>query len=326
MSVHFCGDDNTAELVLRTIISVKQLSIYGAVADMCDELACRISGRPDRTGELVAQDNPEIMVIPTELSTTNKSPRTGDDVQGNLLQNYEQKFAKSSIDQTVLECRYHEDRGEETVFHDPRRCGTGQTGRLMSRVYCTSRHRSIQSKRMDPWEHEDRSSLEVAVSHHQGRCGNRDHDRIPIWCWNQFLGSDREWNKYVTELTEETQDDHIGYVGECTGKPLAKARPKQTSMATTSSSTATLPHHLRVWIEGGTRSVRQELFRSVKKKDKSGCFDTILQYFEKKTEQSNSESWHRCFVQNLRLLTLSYLQKRRRTKEETRVLCGSTLC
>ena len=85
--------DNTAELVLRTIITVNQLSIYGAVADMCDELACRISGRPDRTGELVAQDNPEIMVIPTELSTTNKSPRTGDDVQGNLLQNYEQKNA-----------------------------------------------------------------------------------------------------------------------------------------------------------------------------------------------------------------------------------------
>ena len=44
LSVHLCGDDNTAELVLRTIISVNQLSIYGAAADMCDELACRISG------------------------------------------------------------------------------------------------------------------------------------------------------------------------------------------------------------------------------------------------------------------------------------------
>ena len=33
----------------------------------------------------------------------------------------------------------------------------------------------------------------------------------------------------------------------------------------------------------------------------SNCFDTILQYFEKKTDQSKSESCHRCFVQNLRL-------------------------
>ena len=37
LSFHFCGDDNTAELVLRMIVSVNQLSIYGAVADMCDE-------------------------------------------------------------------------------------------------------------------------------------------------------------------------------------------------------------------------------------------------------------------------------------------------
>ena len=25
-------------------------------------------------------------------------------------------------------------------------------------------------------------------------------------------------NKYVTEMTEETQDDHNDYIGECTGK------------------------------------------------------------------------------------------------------------
>ena len=41
--LYICGDDNTAELVLRTTISVNQLSIYGAAADMCDELAWRLS-------------------------------------------------------------------------------------------------------------------------------------------------------------------------------------------------------------------------------------------------------------------------------------------
>ena len=44
ISIHLCGDDKTAELVLRTIISANQLSIYGAVADTCDKLAGRISG------------------------------------------------------------------------------------------------------------------------------------------------------------------------------------------------------------------------------------------------------------------------------------------
>ena len=39
----------------------------------------------------------------------------------------------------------------------------------------------------------------------------------------------------------------------------------------------------------------------------SDCFDTILEHVEKKTEQSNSGSWHRCFVQNLRLLSIGQL-------------------
>ena len=79
-SIHFNGSDDTVEVVFRTNISVNQLSIYGAVADMCDELDCRISGSSERSGELVAQNNLETMVMPTELSTTNKTPRTNDNV------------------------------------------------------------------------------------------------------------------------------------------------------------------------------------------------------------------------------------------------------
>ena len=172
LSIHFCGDDKAAELVLRTNISVNQLSIYGAVADTCDELACRISGCSERTGEFAAQDNPETMVIPTELSATNKSPRTDDKVQGNLLHDY----------------GYHEDRGEGTVFHDPRRCGPEQIGRLMSRVYFTSRQRSIQSKRTDPWEHEDRSSFGGGSQSSSRPLRNRVHDRIPRLVMELVLG------------------------------------------------------------------------------------------------------------------------------------------
>ena len=63
------------------------------------------------------------------------------------------------------------------------------------------------------------------------------------------LGHDRERNnKYVTEMTEETQDDHIDYIGESTGKLVAKARPKQAVTPTT-FSTATLPYDQRDWID-----------------------------------------------------------------------------
>ena len=73
---------------------------------------------------------------------------------------------------------------------------------------------------------------------------------------NSFCDGTRSWvmivngiNKYVTEMAEETQDDHIDYIGESTGNPVAKARPKRKSMPTTSCSTTTLPYHLRVWID-----------------------------------------------------------------------------
>ena len=93
--------------------------------------------------------------------------------------------------------------------------------------------------------------------------------------------------KYVTEVTEETQEDHIDYIGDCTGKPVAKARPKQTSMPTTSSQTVTLPHHLREWIDIEPSKYDKSCFEESKKMIRLLRHDPY--YFEKKTEQSNSK-------------------------------------
>ena len=43
MSIHYCGDHETAALIFRTIITVNQLSMYGAVADWFKELVQRIA-------------------------------------------------------------------------------------------------------------------------------------------------------------------------------------------------------------------------------------------------------------------------------------------
>ena len=37
LSMQYCADSGTIETVFRTIISVNQLSLYGAVAEMCEE-------------------------------------------------------------------------------------------------------------------------------------------------------------------------------------------------------------------------------------------------------------------------------------------------
>ena len=47
LSTHLCADGDTVETVFRTIISVNQLSIYGAVSDLCDEY----KNLPSKNGE-----------------------------------------------------------------------------------------------------------------------------------------------------------------------------------------------------------------------------------------------------------------------------------
>ena len=48
LSIHFCADEGTIETVFRTVISVNQVSIYGAVSDLCEEYSSckRRTGRP----------------------------------------------------------------------------------------------------------------------------------------------------------------------------------------------------------------------------------------------------------------------------------------
>ena len=53
LSIHFCADGETVETVFRTMISVNQLNIYGAVVDLCEEYkACQArTGRPVVEGQ-----------------------------------------------------------------------------------------------------------------------------------------------------------------------------------------------------------------------------------------------------------------------------------
>ena len=72
LSIHFCADGDTIETVFRTIVSVNQLSIYGAVSDLCDECrACQANtGRP----VLAGQSNP--LFEPASLLMTTPTPST----------------------------------------------------------------------------------------------------------------------------------------------------------------------------------------------------------------------------------------------------------
>ena len=53
LSIHYCADSGTIETVFRTIISVNQLSLYGAVAEVKNVTLAMIE-----QGDLLWKDNP----------------------------------------------------------------------------------------------------------------------------------------------------------------------------------------------------------------------------------------------------------------------------
>ena len=89
-SIHFNGSNETIELLLRTIISAKQLSVYGAMADLYKEL----TKDSETSVKLEAPDHLETMQIPDGLHTNEQQ-------QGDLVPDYERRFEQLSDDQKL---------------------------------------------------------------------------------------------------------------------------------------------------------------------------------------------------------------------------------
>ena len=91
LPIHYCADFETIETVFRTIISVTQLSLYGAVAEMCDEYeSCH-----DRTGRPVVrgQSSPSFV---TSVIKTNILLNDDPAHKEFLLQRYRERIVKLS--------------------------------------------------------------------------------------------------------------------------------------------------------------------------------------------------------------------------------------
>ena len=93
-SIHFNGSEETVEINFRSAIFVNQLSIYGAVADVCNELAP--DSRKQAEGEVWGS-----MVVPTEFPNANAISQTDSSAQANLLREDEQKLAELPDDQKL---------------------------------------------------------------------------------------------------------------------------------------------------------------------------------------------------------------------------------
>ena len=72
LSIHYCADQATIETIFRKIVSANQLSLYGAVANMCEEYESfhDRSGQPDKVmGQSIV-----LSEIKTEVPLENDDP------------------------------------------------------------------------------------------------------------------------------------------------------------------------------------------------------------------------------------------------------------
>ena len=90
LSIHFCADQGTIETVFRTIISVNQLSIYGAVSDLCEEYRnCQA-----RTGRLVMAEQSDPHFAPADSLIMTPTPSIEIPAQEHLLQKHKERVEK----------------------------------------------------------------------------------------------------------------------------------------------------------------------------------------------------------------------------------------
>ena len=85
-NIHFSGGEENIDLFLRMVISANQLSVCGAVADLCIELSEDFRA----SGKLEASDHLETMEMLTGPSIA--GTRTCAQQHGNVVQGDERKF------------------------------------------------------------------------------------------------------------------------------------------------------------------------------------------------------------------------------------------
>ena len=89
-SFHFCADGDSIKTVFRTIISVIQLRIYGAVSDLCDDY----SSCQARTGRPVVAEQSDPLFAPANLLIMTPRPSIEIPAQEIELQKYKERVEK----------------------------------------------------------------------------------------------------------------------------------------------------------------------------------------------------------------------------------------
>ena len=204
LSIHCCADLETITTVLRKSTSVNQLSLYGAVAEMCEEYESYHAGRPVVGGQ--SSSSFVQNVINTNVPLNNDDPthkelplqRYGELIEKLSQQDKLSKFCMDAGFLTVVKV------GQYFMTKD-----TEEFSQFTYAVVCREYTLPRDEDKFEPKGCKIGPVLEIATSDLQGKYGveirieamNKDHS-------HSWVTISHGLNKLVTNLNNNKQDDN----------------------------------------------------------------------------------------------------------------------
>ena len=255
MSIHFTADQDTVDTIYRIILSVNQLSVYGAVAALCEEF----EDHQDRTGQPVILVDNQLIVLgefKAETPVHDEDPRNDQRIWQQYVQQIESlspenrlsKFCKEAGFMRVVEV------GQYFVTKD-----TGDFRQFQSvacRAYTLPRDdQTSQPKGWIQGNMRIGPVLEVTTSFQHFKYGIE----IRIWSMNQ--DNSHSWVrisygtvKYVNDSIEDNTENPADPQEEeslqtSSSMVAARSKAKAKPQSRESAGTTTIPLRERRWID-----------------------------------------------------------------------------
>ena len=251
LSIHFAADHETIETIFRIIVSANQLSLYGAVANMCEEFEFH----QDRSGQPDVLMGQSIVLgeIKTEIPLQNENSSNHQILWQQYMERIESLSPESKVSRFCMEAGFVHvvEVGQYFMTKD-----TGDFRQFRSvacREYTLPRDDpASQSKGWIQGNMRIGPVLEVTTSFQYGKQG------IQIRIWSVGQDNSQSWvrisygtNKYVIDSnhnnTEIPADPHEDQVPQTSVKVVAarskaKAKPQKRELVDTPSI---IPMHER---------------------------------------------------------------------------------
>ena len=253
LSIHFAADRDTIDTIYRTILSVNQLSVYGAVAAVCEEFESYQdgSGKP----EILLGQSIVLGEVKAEAPLQNENPMNDQIIWQQYIQQVESLSPENKVS------KFCKEAGFMRVVEVGQYFVTRNASEFLHTVAC----REYTLPRDDPASQPKGwiqgimrigPVLEVTTSFQHFKYGIE----IRIWSVNQ--DNSQSWVrisygtvKYVvdsiqdnTEIPADPQEEHVPQtsIKVVAARSKAKAKPQPRVLV---GSTATIPIHERRWID-----------------------------------------------------------------------------